>query len=118
MGAIELQIDRHADELGRLEAIETYVEREWDKIRDELADKLANGERLEADERIVLDFGDVSDRLWGNYPDQGEAALKLCAQSPSLGGRHMQRLLFQIAQELVDLFSDAFKKDLENDDEH
>jgi len=118
MGAIELQIDRYADEQGRLDAIEAYVEREWDKTRDELADKLANGERLEADERVVLDFGDVNDRLWSLYPQQGEAALKLCAQSPSLGGRHMQRLLFDIAQELVNAFSDAFKKDLEESYEH
>ena len=118
MAAIELQIDRHADEIGFLEARDHFVEQQWRDQRDELADKLANGTQLATEAGTVLTFGDVTNRLWSNYPEQGEAAMKLCAQCPSLGGRHMQRLLFDIAVELVEAFSDAFKTDLENDYEH
>jgi len=115
MGHFERQADQHAHEIGSLEAIEHRVARDWEQIRDDLADQLANGEMIKADDRVVLAFGDVTDRLWSLRPEQGEAAIALCARSPELGGRHMQRLVFEIAQELVDIFADAFKNDLEND---
>ena len=112
MGHFERQADQLAHELGNLEEIEAIVEREWSRAREDLADQLANGELIKADNRVVLAFGDVNDRLWSLYPEQGEAALALCARSPELGGKHVQRLMFDLALELVDAYADAFKNDL------
>lgn len=117
MGAIELEIDRHADELGRLERIEQRVEREWDRVKDNLIHDLARGEALKVGKRTLLDFNDVVDRLWEEQNDPARAASLQCSLDPERGGKQMQQLLEQMAEDLVNQYADDFKRDMENDDE-
>lgn len=110
MSMTAAQYQKQLDDDAELEA---RKERYWLDVREELADTLAKGEGLKAGDSIVLEFGDVVDRIWSLYPERGQAAMELCGRSPELGGSHMKRLLVEMAQELVDGFSDAFTDDVE-----
>ena len=118
MGAVERQIDRHADELGRLEDIENRVDKVWREQRDELAERLAKGSSLRALGEVVLEADDVADRLFGDNPDEANSAMVLCVNNPQLGGKHIARMMREAAEKLVEESSSRFKADIENDIEN
>jgi hypothetical protein len=117
MGAFEREADRHADEMGRLEARENYAEQRFLDERESLAETLASGQSIQADGK-ALDYDDLLDHLYINRDDQLRAAFRLCMVSEALGGRHLKRILEESATELVDKYAKEFRSDMEKDYEH
>lgn len=115
MGVIELQIARHADEQGRLEALEIRTEAVWLDIREGLADQLATGETIKVNGRPLLDFENVEGWLFDNKAEEVRQAMILCAINEGLGGKHMKRLIEEAALALVNLYSDNFKQEIRSD---
>jgi len=115
MGAVEREIDRYAEELGQLGDIEDQVETAWIEQREELAERLAKGADIRVDGRTLLDATDVCDRLFSNQSKEANDAMVLCVNNPTLGGKHMARMMRKAAEELIDSFSDRFKAEIEKD---
>lgn len=114
-GYFELQADRHADEQGQIDRIEHQVEKAWDRERGELIAMLAMGKPLTALGKPLLDFIDVRDRMAEEHDKAQDACFILSATHPDLAGHHMKKLVEQVAEELVDLFADDLRADIQRD---
>lgn len=114
-GHFERQADRHADEMGRLDRIDSQVDREWDNCRDDLAELLARGEPIKAHGKPLLDFSDVTDRMAFEHNVEQDACFRLAATHPDLAGHHMKKLVLTVCEELIDLFADELKDDIRED---
>ena len=115
MGAVEQSIDRHAEEVSRLDDIEECVEKLWQDQRESLADSLAKGATLRVSSRSLLSGEDVCEHLFSTNPDEANNAMILSVNNPRLGGKHMDRLMREAALSLVDDFADGFKTEIEKD---
>lgn len=117
MGAFELEADRHADEMGRLEARENYAEQRFLDERECLAEQLASGNSITAD-GATLNYDEILEHLCSNRDDQLRAAFRLCMVNSGLGGLHLKRILEEVATEIVDKFAKEIRSDMEKDYEH
>jgi len=115
MGHAERQADYHAEELGRLADIDDWVERQWETLRSELAAKLSAGATLRIDNRPVLDFDHVIDRICTESSESLRAALLLSMSHPSLSGPTFTILIERAALALVDESAKTFKRALEKE---
>lgn len=117
MGAVERDIDRYSDEMGRLDERESRAEQRFIDEREDLAERLAAGHEIRVNKTIKLDFDDILDSFF-HREKQVKATFKLCMMNSGVGGLHMKRMITEIAQELVDDFSEEIKAEMENDNEH
>lgn len=115
MGAVEQDIDRYAEELSELDAMDEAVDKQWSEAREALAEQLAAGKTLKAGGRPVLSKDDVVDHLFFEKPDEANTAMVLCFISPAIGGKHIKRLMEEMALDLLDDYADAFKDDIQRD---
>ena len=83
--------------------------------REEFAAMLASGETLVAYGKPLLNFEDLENLLFSDQLSEIRTAMQLCAISPELGGKHVQKILDAVAQKLVDEFQDAFRASYEQE---
>lgn len=95
--------------------LEAFSETWFQANREEFAAMLAAGEELLAFGKRYLNFENVEDRLYEYHEAEHSAALKLCAISPEIGGKHVKKLLETVALELVDAFKDGFRASYEEE---
>jgi len=95
--------------------LEAFSEKWFQSNREEFAAMLAAGEELLAFGKKYLNFENVEDRLYKYHEAEHSAALKLCAISPEVGGKHMKKLLETVALELVDAFEGGFRASYEEE---
>jgi len=114
MGAVERDIDRHADEEGERQAREDYAEQRFKDERADLAEQLAAGNKVSVNEHLTLEFETVMNNLFFR-DEQLETGLRLCMVNSGLGGIRLKRIITEIAQEVVDERAGEFKGDFEND---
>ena len=95
--------------------LEQLSERWFQSNREELAAELASGETLVAYGKPILAADDLDNRLYTENEAEFNAAVRLCAKNPELGGRHVKRICEAVALELVDAYEDTLRDSYEHE---
>jgi hypothetical protein len=114
MGAVEQDIDRHADETSEADLPRERAEKLFKQERENLASELASGQALYANNARILDFDCVIDRLCDELRREHRAALLLCCGKPNLAAAQLDAIIDRAAQSLVDDFEQTFIESMEN----